>query len=518
MTKNILKSILLIGSVSLAFASCSKDYLDTKPESSTAPSIIFESAENAALAINGMSKMMTTQYLSKQGKNGEGTVKTWYANSMGNDFQRCSLTGWHTMWNWEDFEDSSTLYNYYLWYYYYKIIGNANQVICNIDAATGAETEKQFIKAQALVFRAYSFFMLSQFYCHRWVDSNNGADPGLVLRTDISVGDMPLSTLAETYKRIYDDLDEAIKLFKASGIDRNPNHFYAPNLNVAHAVYARAALTREDWSNAASHAVEARKGYALMSSKDYLNSGFSAPNSEWIWGVFESADQTLYYYGFYAYQGSSSSSSMCRTYPCAISKELYDQIPATDSRRALWLEPTADELSACDKSIGGKAGSAFSKRAKAEYESKLYSTSVIYAYMQFKFQGTFQPGGGSFSLFRSAEMYLTEAEAYCHIGGKEAEVKNLLKELNAAHNPSYTCDKTGAELLKEVKLYRRIDLWGEGFDWFDYKRWNEPIVRNGFDKGGSFQPGLALTFPVDKHNKWTWVIPNREKDYNADVK
>jgi len=517
MKKNILKSFLILGAAVLALASCEKEYLDTAPESSIDPGVIFETTENAALAVNGLSRMMSVQYLSKQGMNGEGTVKTWYANSMGADFQRCSLTGWHSMWNWDDFENSSTIYNYYLWYYYYKIIGNANQLICNIDDATGTDADKQFIKAQGLVFRAYSYFMLSQFYCHRWVSSNNGADPGLVLRLDTSIGDMPLSTLAETYKQIYADLDEAISLFKASGLDRNADHYYAPNLNVAYAVYARAALTREDWSKAAECAAAARKGYALMSSNDYMNSGFSAPNSEWIWGVYDASDQTLYYYSFYAYQGSNASSSMCRTYPVAISKELYDQIPDTDARRKMWLEPTAAELAACDKSVGGKAASAFSKRAKSEFADKLYSTSVIYAYMQFKFQATFMPGGGPFTLFRSAEMYLTEAEADCHLN-KESEAQALLKELNKAHNPSYTCDKTGAALLTEVKLYRRIDLWGEGFDWFDYKRWNEPIVRKGFDQGGSFQPGLVKTFNVNDFNNWTWVIPNREKDYNNDVK
>lgn len=80
--------------------------------------------------------------------------------------------------------------------------------------------------------------------------------------------------------------------------------------------------------------------------------------------------------------------------------------------------------------------------------------------------------------FRSAEMYLIEAEANCHLGNKDTETQNLLIELNrtSGRNTAYTCTKTGDELLEEVKLYRRIELWGEGFDWFDYKRWKESIV------------------------------------------
>ena len=202
---------------------------------------------------------------------------------------------------------------------------------------------------------------------------------------------------------------------------------------------------------------------------------------------------------------------MQRTYPLAISKELFDQIPETDVRRKMWLEPTEAEWAAC--SAANAADAAFANRAKAEYGNKLYSTSQIYAYMQFKFQCTFTPGGGSFNIYRSAEMMLSEAEAQCHLGNDSA-AQALLKELNKNLDPSYTCTKTGADLLKEVKLYRRIDLWGEGFDWYDYKRWNEPIVRKTKAQGGSFQSAFAVTINVGDGNKWTWKIPKNETDYN----
>jgi hypothetical protein len=69
-----------------------------------------------------------------------------------------------------------------------------------------------------------------------------------------------------------------------------------------------------------------------------------------------------------------------------------------------------------------------------------------------------------------------------------------------------------------VKLYRRFDLWGEGNDWFDYKRWGEPIVRKKVADGGSFHTTFAVTIKPEEGNNWTWVIPERETDYNADIK
>ena len=508
--KNIIRISLCAAVLAFAVA-CDKDYMETSPESSTSPATIFSSTTNVPLAINGLCKMMTTQYLSTQGLNGEGTIKTWYGNH-GNDLQRCDQAGWAALWNHTYNENVNSTYLVYPWYYYYKIIGNANQVIENIDNAEGPEAERQFYKAQALVFRAHAYTMLMQLYAYRWQDSNNGSSKGVALRLDTSSGDIALSTQSECYAQIYADCDEAISLFKSSGMDRGSDEFYKPNLNVAYAVKTRAALVREDWATAAACAPEARKGHPLMSKSQYMDGGFSDENDEWIWGVYEASDQTIYYYSFFAYQASNASSSMQRTKPLAISKELYDQIPETDARRKMWLEPTPEEWAAC--SAVDKAAASFANRAKAEYGSKLYETSNIHAYMSFKFQCTFTPGGGSFNIYRSAEMILSEAEALCHMGGQDAKVQSLLNELNKNLDPSYNCTKTGADLLTEVKLYRRIDLWGEGFDWYDYKRWNEPIVRKTKAEGGSFQAAFAVTINVGDGNKWTWKIPKNETDYN----
>ena len=513
--KHIIRFSLIVAALTLA-AACSEDYMETAPESSTSPATIFSSTTNVPLAINGLSKMMTCQYLSTQGLNGEGSIKTWYGN-FGNDLQRSNQTGWAALWNHTMNESVNSTYLIYPWYYYYKLIGNANLVIENVENAEGSEAERQYYKARALVFRAHAFTMLMQLYAYRWQDSNNGAGKGIALRLssktdDEGTYDLPLSTQAECYAQIYADCDEAISLFKSCGIDRGSDEFYMPNINVAYAVKTRAALVREDWATVVACAPEARKGHPPMSKDEYMDGGFSDENKELIWGVYEAEDQTLYYYSFFAYQASNASSSMQRTYPLAISKELYDQIPETDVRRKMWLEPTPEEWAEC--STANKAATAFANRAKAEYGSKLYSTSQIYAYMQFKFQCTFTPGGGSFNIYRSAEMYLAEAEALCHLGGQDAKVQALLNELNKNLDPSYDCTKTGADLLTEVKLYRRIDLWGEGFDWFDYKRWNEPIVRKTKAQGGSFQSAFAVTINVGDGNKWTWKIPKRETDYN----
>mgnify|MGYP004522067271 FL=1 len=158
-------------------------------------------------------------------------------------------------------------------------------------------------------------------------------------------------------------------------------------------------------------------------------------------------------------------------------------------------------------------------KARQAFDSRLYPTSKIFAYMQFKNMAKAQPGVGQINLFRSSEMYLIQAEADCHIKGKESEARQLLVELNrtSGRNPEYTCDKTGADLLNEVRLYNRIELWGEGHDWFNYKRWRLPIVRNTAAQGGNILTAFAGTIQPDDYEGWTWVIPQKETAYNSDI-
>lgn len=518
---------IITAAATLGLASCSSDYLETIPNASVSKDAAFSTTENCAMAVNGIAKMMTTQYLSTQGMNGEGTIKNWCNNFTGNDTQKCNQTGWASLWNnLATYKQSETTsYNYYIWYYYYKLIGNANQIIDNVDNATGDEKQKEYIKAQALVYRAYSYYQLTTMYCRRWCDSSNGQTSGVVLRikaTDAGEPqDMPLSTLAEVYQQIYADLDQAIALFQSSGINRSSDEFYLPNLNVAYAVKARAALYREDWQTAADNAKKARDGYSLMSVSEYF-AGHNAQNSEWIWGVYEAEDQTLYYYSYFAYIGSNSSASACRSYPVAISKELIDQIPATDVRRDLFLVPQSDkEFKEMATSGRTTKGTMFTRGKNSGY---VYGTSYIFGYMQFKLRAAFMPGGGSFSLFRASEMYYIEAEADCHLG-RDADAQQLLYDVTKRFDPEYTkSQKTGADLLEEVKLYRRFDLFGEGFDWTDCKRWKKDINRKKLDtsKGlaspGNFHSTFAITISAEDYNRWQWIIPKKETDYNSLLK
>ena len=328
---------LLTGAIT--FASCSSDYLDTAPTDSTGASDAIGTTSNALKALNGVAKLMTTQHsYFGQGFAGENNIMAHYENYPSQNYlYNYYASGWSPIHNQEFHSRTNSIYDAFAWYYYYSIIGSANTIIVNIDNAEGTESEKNFIKASALTFRAYAFEKLAHYYCWRWQDSNNGASQGLVLRLDESTDGLEYSTLAQTYEQIYKDLDDAISLFGQSDMDRSEGEVWIPNINVAHAVYARAALTKQDYAKALSEAKLAREGFPLMSNSEYL-AGFCNPTSEWIFGCYGGSQENNWYWSYgtqFACNGYYSSATQCGA--GAIERELINRIPNNDVRKSLFL-------------------------------------------------------------------------------------------------------------------------------------------------------------------------------------
>ena len=521
---NKIKYFLIAGVAALGLSSCSSDFLETAPTAETGTATAFETTANVKLAINGCARVMMNQYLGTQGMCGEGCIMMWYGNYPGQDFY-VNLNGWSLLINQNNHDTPTSQYTYYPWFYYYKLISNANTIVAHVDEAEGIEADKQFLKAQALTFRAYAYTMLAQIYCKRWVDSNNGEAPGLVLRLDESVGDLPLTSLKDAYAQIYGDLDEAISLYQASGRHRAAEEFFLPDIEVAYATYARAAMARCDYANAAKYAKLARQGHDLMSNEELLSNGFCTHNSEWIWGGYSATDQTLYYYSYHAYIAYNSNAGNVRNYPKCISKELFQKIPDSDVRKQWWLDPTyVDDDGNVQtypytESTGLAANSTQLAKNTRAAKPDLLSNASVYAYMQWKVRCNDTPGVGELCIFRSSDMLLLEAEAE-YMQGNTAAAQAALVALNktSGRDPEYTCTTTGTALLDEIKLYRRIELWGEGHDWFDMKRWKDTLVRHNPSEGGNFLATLAVTIRPEEKNEWRFVIPTRETDYNKAVK
>ena len=518
-------------------ASCGSDYLETKPTASVSSTEAVATTDMAYKALNGIARCQTTQhYAFTQGFAGENAIIRLYENLPSQNYNyNYYAPGWTPIHNQTFHNRTSTIYDGYAWYYYYQLIGQANRIIAHIDAATGSDEDKKFIKASALAFRAYSYEKLIHYYCYRWQDSNNGASQGVVLRLDESTGDAPFATLAETVAQIYKDCQEAITLFGESGIDRPADQVWIPNVNVAHAVYARAALFSQDYQTAVDQAKLAKKGYPLMSNDSYA-AGFCEPTSEWIMGSYGDDSENNWYWSYGtqgACNGYYATAEGNPTGAGTIGHELISRIPNNDARKQNFLTEdkfpdldldkespyyyTFGILGMMDDNIYEQAASIV-KAHQAKGLTTPYQAGFYYLDANLKFYVKAQPGVGYVPFIRSSEMVLIEAEANYFLG-KTAEAQAALVELNATsgRNPEYTCTKTGEELLSEIQDYRCLELWGEGFEWSDFKRWNKAVVRKSFADGGNAHQSVAITIKPEDGNKWTWGVPLNETDYNADA-
>lgn len=464
--------------------SCNKEDLQKDPTARIAPATVFSTVDNAYAAINGMHRLMYSQWYSTQAEGGQ-SGNMLYMESLGEDFVMTSgSNSWLlSEYKWQSHRNINSSMLRFNYGFYYAFIGNANEIIANIDNATGSDLDKNFIKAQAYSYRAWSYFQMIQLYGKRYVKGGDNSSLGLSLILEKTSTAVERNSVEEVYAQINKDLDEAISLFANAKARPNKSHL---NINVAKGIKARVALTQQDFESAAKFAKEARAGFGLMSGNDYVDSFVGIANTEWMWAIEHRDDQPTYFYSFYAYVGNFSSTAV-RVNPKAINSLLYDQISTTDIRKKLW-DPTG---------------------AETTFPLALNGTRAKYMTRKFTLPN---PGSsnGDLMFMRSAEMYLIEAEALARMGGRDVDARQALFDLVKTRDASYTLStNSGNALIDEIMIHRRVELWGEGFRFYDLKRLNLPLNRNGANHIFS----IAGVFDVPAGDKqWEFLIPQGEID------
>lgn len=559
------KNLLYIGLIGLTsvglLGSCSDDYLDQKPITSMATNQALGSTKAAQMAVYGIARAMLTQYdvSAPRGTNGEATFNTDYNEALGGD--DCSYFAMRELginwYPWKSMTLQTSTYCQSAWMYAYRFVGMSNNIIANIANATGEQVERDFIEAQARTFRAHGYIKALQWFAPRWQDSNNGEKMAVVLRTEPGTGPAPLASMKDVLDLIYSDLDKAIELYEKSGMSRKSS--YEPDKYVAYGLYARAALLRNDWKKAQEMAHNARQGREVMSMDEYRQ-GFIRENNEYMWTNF---DNDVYYssYGSWFSCNGAYPCNWKRTY--GISIDLYNQLDKDDMRRQLYFFPdrVADvaalpgyedvaDLTPADfwsgtnvivSEVNCMNSDKMKKLAKGFVQLAANNNSlsdpntnpnmVRWPYsMSPKANPTAMNLGASVKMWsegnysdskypymRAAEMYITEAEA-AYMAGDEATAKQCLTAIQSKRIKNYTCKTSGAALLDEIKLCRRIELQGEGFNFPDYKRWNIPVVKRAYKEGdptsGNTPATYAFTMQPGDNNGWRLAIPQQEIDAN----
>lgn len=471
----------------VVLSSCSEEFLDKKPTEFVDYDAATKTTENLMTTLNGIHRSLYIRY-EDQSQAGLGGLMQ-QTDIAGDDIVFPVTNGWFlAVYNWSGLhnENSADVRYAYRTYYrtYYRIIRNANTIINAVDVAIGSIEDKNIVKGQALLYRAFCHFQLVQLYGKRYVNGQDNTQLGVPIILTVGNEKFPRSTVEEVYAQINKDLDEANNLL--IGYSRpNKSHL---NLSVAQGLKARVALTQGNWAVAADYAKKARTGISLMSVAEY-GAGFNDYNNkEWMWGSHINEVQTEYFGNFGAYMSRNYNSTVIRSCPKAINSKLYNLIPPTDVRSTIF-------------SVNGSHPDLFlpDNFSKFPYTSqKFLSVSTGDSRCDVPYM-------------RAAEMFLIEAEAKARLG--LADAASILFEFEKARDPEYVFStNTGQALVDEILLQRRIELWGEGFRFFDLKRTNSNLDRTGANHDSSIVGGVFVVPAGDK--RWQWLIPKDEINAN----
>lgn len=358
-----------------------------------------------------------------------------------------------------------------VWNFYYTVIRDTNILIDLVPADTNDEDLRASL-GKALALRGLAYFDLIRLYAD--------GERGIPLYTESDFVASRAST-SQIVAQIGTDLENAYSSLE--GYTR-PNKS-GINQNVVAGLLARYYLEYGPYDKAITMAQQARSSSSVMSG-DLVYDGFDEiSNPSWIWGADITPETTAIYASFFSHMGNLNDgyAGLLGVYK-NIDRNLYDAIPETDVRRNWFVGADQTETYGLPR----------------------------YANVKFVDDTFFE---GDLLYMRAEEMVLIEAEAKA-LSGDDTGAAQALYELVSERDSGYTLStNTGDTLLEEIRLNRRIELWGEGFAFFDMKRWNMPLTR---DYPGSNHAGWA-----GKHNypanspKFTLQIPISEINNNDEI-
>ncbi|WP_159022774.1 RagB/SusD family nutrient uptake outer membrane protein [Formosa sp. L2A11] len=330
------------------------------------------------------------------------------------------------------------------WTYYYKIVNGANAVIDRyVDSDLEAGSDEMYSYSQARAMRAYAYFYLANLFS----TSYNATEEILPIYTSLSQDNQPLSTTADVYALIIEDLTYAVD--GLDGFDRDSKSYINQTVAQGLLAYAYAAMGENALAQQASTDAILSSGVSVVSEDEAVGGFNDVTTSAWIWGTDITIASDLDLVSWWGQVDLFTYSYAWAGDPKIINEELYEAIPDNDVRKGQFVNAYGDgqlypinKFYAPDRVVGGQR-----------------NIETDYLYM------------------RIGEMYLLNAETAAKAGDEttaKASLKALLDE--RLDDTSYVDQLSGNALLAEIILQTRIEFWGEGKSYLLMKRNNSTIT------------------------------------------
>ncbi len=447
--KTIFKYIFSFALGATMFTSCD---LDTTPTTQLDAESVFGKTGDAEKVLNGGWNYMMETFNSYANPGYGAMLRA--SDAMGSDVVL------NTKYGFRAHNEFTSIYgksgtNTLSWLLAYRVINDCNGVLDNIDEAEGTESERNRIKGQALALRGFLYLHLAQFYSFAIDKDPNAVCAPIYTEsttTEVAAEGKAASSVSEVYAQAISDLEEAVNLIPTNYV-RDSKHKI--DQQVALGILSRACLYARQWEKARTYSNEllALNSY-LMNEAEY-NDGFNTvSNNEWIWGHPQQPDQSNASYQFHFLDTTTPGSYY---YSFNVDPYFVDLFDDGDYRKKMMFWATDPGATVETSAYVWMRNSKFRFR---DMENQL----------------------GDIVLMRVAEIYLINAEAKARLN--DADAVNKLNALKAARG-AQTVDAglSGQDLIDEIWLERRKELWGEGFSLVDIIRNQQTVVRKEYPEG-----------------------------------
>ncbi len=399
-----------------------------------------------------------------------------------------------------------------VWAGCYTTTANANflmEQIAKLDQTNMSDDEKAILKViegECAFMKANTMFYLVQLFAEPYTKNPNALGVMIVDKYNPTSDQTQYpgrSTVAEVYKFIEDNLSTAAS--KLAGVSGEVASEYL-TIDAVTALQARVALYKGDYATAIAKSTSLVDGgnYPLVEDEDeFVDLWTNDSGKECIVQLYaDYAAESLPSSMAYGYSGISYASGTVS--PDYIPENWVLSLYGADDLRSTWFEGY-----------------------KLTFQSLTGN-----AYILNKFPGNPElnaPGAkdsnwiNKIKPFRIAEQYLIAAEAYAMQGGNDAAALKYYNALRGKRIANYQEEYiTGDALKNAIKEERVRELIGEGFRFYDLKRYG-----NGFERSQGQNDNILAAandtqtelFSAEADNfRWLWPIPQAEIDSNPQIK
>lgn len=466
----------------LTVVSC-KDFLEVEPHDST-------SDQTSLVTIEDYDMLIRDPYSNLRATIGETFILL--PDVMSDNLTLC-YAGRSSYNEFFDFTFNSTTFGVStMWTSAYNGIMATNEIIVRLDqdnqfTGTADEVMSKNILAEALAMRAFLHFQLVRLYGKDFKVASD-TDLGVTYKETPEVNLPARNTVKDVYSKIVIDLEKAATLMTDSYNTKANSRINKKSL---HAIMAKIYLTMGKYTEAANNATLAIAGDGsdIATRAKFTN----------LWTTTDMA----------------TSSEILLRYPVLSSD---DEIPGN-----AWGQ---GESKASYKAEYVVSAEFISKFKTEDIRTTATTTPVSSAGKNYnavwKWNGRTGESMGKIDIpaIRVSEMYLTRAEAYYRMGGKENLALNDLNYLRAKRYSNFSAEnpETGADILNAIVLERRLELAFEGDRFFELKRngWNVVRDARGDQANGAGTPPSTQLVPSTSPY-FLLPIPQSEIEANGNM-